>query len=93
MENTFLFLGGLIFIPVALGIARFLGLYSIVGECESQVFTLFGKVIGTLEEPGLQFPIGAFGLKAILVPFFGKKYSVGTQLRQHYLRSQMVNSE
>ncbi len=29
------------------------GLYSIVNECEAQVFTLFGKVIGTLDEPGL----------------------------------------
>lgn len=91
--EIFYLIAGLIFIPLSLGVARTLGLYSIVAECESQVFTLFGKVIGTLEEPGLQFPIGAFGLRAILVPFFGKKYSVGTPLRQHYLRNQMVNSE
>ena len=91
--EAIIILVGVISIPVALGLAQFLGLYTIVGECESQVFTLFGKVIGTLEEPGLHFPIGVFGVKAILVPFFGKKYSVGTPLRQHYLRNQMVNSE
>ena len=28
-----------------------------------------------------------------LIPFFGKKYSVSTALRQRYLRNQMVNSE
>jgi len=84
---------GLVFIPIALGIARMFGLYCTVGECESQVFTLFGKVIGTLDQPGLQFPVGAFGMRAVLVPFFGKKYSVPTHLRQHYLRNQMVNSE
>jgi hypothetical protein len=33
------------------------GLYAVVGECEAQVFTLFGKVIGTIDEPGLQFPL------------------------------------
>ena len=91
--EPFYIIAGLLFIPVALLFARMFGLYSIVNECEAQVFTLFGKVIGTLGEPGLQFPIGAFGLRAILVPLFGKKYTVGTQLRQHYLRNQMVNSE
>jgi regulator of protease activity HflC (stomatin/prohibitin superfamily) len=91
--EPFYIIAGLLFIPVALGVARMLGLYSIVNECEAQVFTLFGKVIGTLDQPGLNFPLGQFGLRAILVPFFGKKYSVGTQLRQHYLRNQMVNSE
>ena len=39
------------------------------------MFTLFGKVIGTLDEAGLQFPISHFGPKAMLVPFFGKRYS------------------
>ena len=64
-----------------------------VGECEAQVFTLFGKVLGVLDEPGLQLPVARFGPKAFLCPFFGKRHSVSTALRQHYLRSQMVNSE
>ncbi|MBK1721999.1 SPFH domain-containing protein [Thiocystis violacea] len=84
---------GLLYIPVLLAVARVLGLYAIVREREAQVFTLFGKVIGTLDEPGIRFPIGYFGLKALLVPFFGKLYRVPTTLRQHYLRDQMVNSE
>lgn len=84
---------GLAVIPFGLALARGFGLYAVVNECEAQVFTLFGKVIGTLNEPGLNFPVSRFGPKAVLVPFFGKRYVVSTALRQHYLRNQMVNSE
>lgn len=84
---------GLMFIPIMLGIARLFGLYACVRECESHVFTLFGKVIGTIDRPGLQIPVANFGPRALLVPFFGKSYVVNTALRQHYLRNQMVNSE
>ena len=87
------FVLGLIAIPVLLGIAKQLGLYAVVRERESQVFTLFGKVIGTLDDPGLRFPIVYFGPKALLVAFFGKRYLVNTALRQYYLRDLMVNSE
>lgn len=87
------FVIGVLYIPILLAIARALGLYAIVREREAQVFTLFGKVLGTLDEPGIRFPLGYFGLKALLVPFFGKLYRVPTCLRQHYLRDQMVNSE
>ncbi|MGE3310959.1 MAG: SPFH domain-containing protein [Limisphaerales bacterium] len=87
------FLIGLAFIPTALALARGFGIFAIVQECEAQVFTLFGKVIGTLDESGLAFPVARFGIRAILVPVFGKKYIVKTALRQHYLRNQMVNSE
>ena len=87
------FIAGLVVIPILLALARFFGLYTCVRECEAQVFTLFGKVIGTLDTSGLQVPLSHFGLKALLIPFFGKRYVVNTALRQHYLRSQMVNSE
>jgi len=87
------FVAGLATIPILLALARFFGLYSCVDECESQVFTLFGKVLGTIDTPGLQFPLTHFGPMALLIPFFGKRYVVSTALRQHYLRSQMVNSE
>ncbi|MEA1049786.1 SPFH domain-containing protein [Lamprobacter modestohalophilus] len=87
------FVLGIIAIPAVLGIARRLGLYAVVRERESQVFTLFGKVIGTLDEPGLRFPVAYFGPKALLVAFFGKRYLVNTALRQYYLRDLMVNSE
>jgi regulator of protease activity HflC (stomatin/prohibitin superfamily) len=84
---------GLLIIPFALGLCRAFGIYTIVRECEAQVFTLFGKVIGTIDEPGLRFPLAKFGVRALLIPFFGKKHVVSTALRQHYLRGQMVNSE
>ncbi|MBN2886728.1 MAG: SPFH/Band 7/PHB domain protein [Chromatiaceae bacterium] len=93
LAGLFSFGLGLIYIPILLAIARALGLYAVVKECEAQVFTLFGKVIGTLDEPGLRFPLVYFGPKALLLPFFGKRYRVSTALRQHYLRDQMVNSE
>lgn len=79
--------------PIVRILAQVFGLYAVVQECEAQVFTLFGRVIGTIHEPGLRFPIVIFGPKALLVPFFGKRYRVPTALKQNYLRSQMVNSE
>ena len=84
---------GLVIIPIFFRLARFFGHYVVIQEREAQVFTLFGKVLGTLEKPGLIFPIAHFGPKAFLVPFFGKRYKVNTAMRQHYLRNQMVNSE
>ncbi|MEN9022239.1 MAG: SPFH domain-containing protein [Verrucomicrobiales bacterium] len=84
---------GLIGIPIGLRLASAFGLYTIVQECETQVFTLFGKVLGTIDQAGLDSAIRRFGPKALLIPFFGKRYRVSTALRQHYLRSQIVNSE
>ena len=87
------FVLGLAACPILLGLARKFGFYTTVKECEAQVFTLFGKVLGTIDEPGLRSPIGRFGARAVLMGFFGKRYKVNTALWQHYLRSQMVNSE
>ncbi len=84
---------GFVFLPIVFELARIFGLYAIVREREAQVFTLFGKVLGTLNEPGLHFPIQHFGAKALLVPFFGERHFVDLRLRQNYLRDQMVNSE
>ena len=58
---------GFLFIPIGLGMARLFGLYTIVNECEAQVFTLFGKVMGTIDEPGLKSPVGQFGAKAAMI--------------------------
>jgi regulator of protease activity HflC (stomatin/prohibitin superfamily) len=87
------FVAGLLAIPVLLLLANALGLYTIVRERQAQVYTLFGKVIGTLDEAGLRLPILNFGPKALLVPWFGKRHLVNTALRQYYLRDLMVNSE
>ena len=57
------------------------------------VYTYFGKVIGEVSEPGMFFPIFHFGMKALLLPFFGKAYTVTIALQQSYLRNQLVNSE
>lgn len=93
MFEAFAFLFGLLFIPIVLRFAKTFGLYASVQEREAQVFTLFGKVLGVLDQAGLQFPLVKFGPRALLVPFFGKRQTVSTALRQHYLRGQMVNSE
>lgn len=84
---------GIAIIPLVLAVAQAFGIYTVVKERQAHVYTLFGKVIGTLDEPGLRFPIATFGAGALLVPFFGKRHVVNTALRQYYLRGQMVNSE
>lgn len=93
MFEVFAYIFGLTIIPIVFSFAKLFGLYATVNEREAQVFTLFGKVLGVFDEPGLRFPVLSFGPKALLVPFFGKRNIVSTSLRQHYLRSQMVNSE
>lgn len=80
-------------IPMIVSVARLLGWVAIVEEQTHLVFTLFGRVIGGLTTPGLHFPPAKFGLRALLVPFFGKTHKVEMGLRHSYLRSQMVNSE
>ena len=78
-------------ILVALG--QIFQLWRVLPERTVLVYTFFGKVIGQVEEPGLFFPIAHFGLRSLLLPFFGKTYTVSTQLHQSYLRNQLVNSE
>jgi len=68
-------------------------LWRVLPERTVLVYTFFGKVIGQVDEPGLFFPIAHFGLRSLLLPFFGKTYTVSTQLHQSYLRNQLVNSE
>jgi regulator of protease activity HflC (stomatin/prohibitin superfamily) len=87
------FVFGLLFFPIIVGVLSFLSLVTIVRECEVHVYTLFGRVLGVIEEPGLRCPLLEVGILAILVPFFGKKDRVSIALKQFYLRSQMVNSE
>ncbi len=86
-------ISGLLFVPILLKVFRLLGIYTVVQEREAQVYTLFGKVVGTIDEAGLRSPLLHFGLWALLVPWLGKCHRVNTALRQYYLRDQMVNSE
>ncbi|MCB0332756.1 MAG: hypothetical protein KDD55_04605, partial [Bdellovibrionales bacterium] len=71
MEMNGLVILGFFLFPIVRGLAKMFGLYAVVEERQAQVFTLFGKVIGTIDTPGLQFPIIIFGPRALLVPFFG----------------------
>lgn len=80
-------------IPVLLLAGRLFQLWRVLPERTVLVYTLFGKVIGQVSEPGLFFPIAHFGLRALLLPLFGRAYEVRTHIFQSYLRNQLVNSE
>ena len=88
---TFIFC--LLLVPTVLGIARLLGLYTIVEERRCQVYVLFGKVLGVLDEPGLHFLFAKLGPAALVVNWLGRCYVLDMRLDQEYLRSTPVNSE
>jgi len=87
------FLGLFIGVPVAIGLLRLLGVFTIVRERECKVFVLFGKVIGQSDEPGFVFLPAKLGPRAFIVNLFGRTESVDMRIDQEYLRSQPVNSE
>lgn len=82
-----------VLVPALLALARWFALYVVVEERHAVVFELFGKVRQVITEPGLHSPWASMGPFAMLVPFFGKKFTVDRRLDQTYLRSQPVNSE
>jgi regulator of protease activity HflC (stomatin/prohibitin superfamily) len=88
---TFLFL--LLGIPILLILARIFGLYAIVQERTCRVYVLFGKVVGVLDDPGLQILPLKLGPKAFVIHIFGKCYVLDLRLDQEYRRSEPVNSE
>lgn len=88
---TFLLLG--FGVPMLLWLVRLAGVYTVVRERRCQVFVLFGKVIGVLDEPGLHFLWAKIGWRALLVRWLGRVQTVDLRLDQEYLRSQPVNSE
>ena len=87
------FIGFSILIPLLLGVCRLCGLFTIVNEGRCKVYVLFGKVLATLDEPGLHFLPVRLGARAFIVNFLGKCYDLDLRLDQEYLRSQPVNSE
>lgn len=90
---TLTFLAFLIGVPVLLGLARMLGVYTTVRERQCHVYVLFGNVIGILDKPGFCFLWGRLGWRALLVNWLGRRYVTDMRLDQQYLRSQPVNSE
>lgn len=87
------FMALIIGVPVAFGVLRIIGFYAIVHERRCHVYVLFGKVIGVLREPGLNFLWFRLGWKALFVRWLGRCYVTDMRLDQEYLRSQAVNSE
>src|SRR5687767_11224996 len=87
------FIAGFILVPIALGFARLFGLYTIVPERRCLVYVLFGKVITTIDEPGIYFLISKMGWRALVINWLGRRHVLDMRLDQEYLRSQPVNSE
>ncbi len=87
------FIGFSILIPLLLGVCRLCGLFTIVNEGRCKVYVLFGKVLASLDEPGLHFLPVKLGVRAFIVNFLGQCYELDLRLDQEYLRSQPVNSE
>jgi len=79
--------------PLLLGLARLLGVFTIIRERRCHVYVLFGTVIGKIDEPGLHFLWPLMGWKAVFVNWLGNCYVLDMRLDQVYLRSQPVNSE
>jgi len=87
------FFGMFVLMPALLALVRQMGFYTVVEERRSQVYVLFGKVIATLDEPGLHFLWLKLGWRAPIVHWLGRCYILDLRLDQEYLRSQAVNSE
>ncbi len=90
---AFFFVFWWIGVPVALGVLRALGVYTVVEERRAHVYTLFGSVVAVLDEPGITCLWLKMGPKALIINWLGKRDVIDLRLDQHYLRSQAVNSE
>jgi regulator of protease activity HflC (stomatin/prohibitin superfamily) len=89
----FTFIAMWFIMPIFLFFLRRVGLYTIVNEGTCQVYVLFGRVVGILNEPGLHILPFSLGLNAFLVNWLGSQQVLDMRLDQQYLRSNPVNSE
>jgi regulator of protease activity HflC (stomatin/prohibitin superfamily) len=80
-------------VPILTGLAQLFGLYAIVNERTCRVYTLFGRVVATISEPGLHILPFEIGLSAFVINFLGKCDVLDLRLDQEYRRSEPVNSE
>ena len=87
------FLGLFLLGPLLSGLARVLGLYTIVQERQCRVYVLFGKVVLVLDEPGLHLLWLKLGWRGPLINWMGRCHVLDMRLDQEYLRSLPVNSE
>jgi regulator of protease activity HflC (stomatin/prohibitin superfamily) len=93
LTATVVFFAFLIGEPIVRGLLRMFGVYAIVEEGTCHVYVLFGKVIATIREPGLNFLWLHLGWRALIVNWFGKRHVLDMRIDQQYLRSLPVNSE
>lgn len=93
VTSAIFFVGFAIGIPVLFALLRLFAVYDVVFERRSHVYVLFGRVLGTISDPGLKFLWLELGPLAPLVRIFGQRYVLDLRLDQEYLRSQPVNSE
>ena len=79
---TFIFF--LLFDPIVRWLMRQFGLYAIVEEGTCHVYILFGKVVGVLQEPGLQLLWLKLGPSALVINWIGEQHVLDTRLDQQY---------
>lgn len=87
------FFGCFIGVPILFGLMRMFGFYTIVNEGTSQVYVLFGNVLGVIDEPGIHFLWFKIGPAAAIVNWIGTCYTLDMRMDQVYRRSEPVNSE
>ena len=80
-------------VPMILGAIRMLGIYTIVEERRCQVYMLFGKVVGIIDEPGLYCLWTRLGWRGFIIKWLGTCHTLDMRMDQEYVRSQPVNSE
>ena len=76
-----------------MGLCRIFGIYTVVQERTCRVYVMFGKVLASIDEPGLHFLPAKLGLSAFFINWLGKCYVLDLRLDQEYRRSEAVNSE
>ena len=74
------FFASFIVVPIFLKVLHAMGFYTIIEERVCMVYMLFGKVVGTIDEPGLHFLWLELGPKALLVPWIGARHKVDLRL-------------
>src|SRR5712672_1521355 len=87
------FFGVFIVVPIFFAFCRAFGFYTVVQERQCRVYLLFGKVVLTLDEPGLHLLWFKLGWRAPFVNWLGRCYVLDMRMDQTYQRSQPVNSE
>src|SRR5262249_55110675 len=72
--------------PLLGGLANIFGVYTTVPERRARVYTLFGNVVGILDEPGLHFLWAELGWRALVINWLGRSFTLDLRLRPGYPR-------